>query len=57
MVEDVPLARTLYQLVDIGAEIPGDLFEAVARVLAFIMALRKRGSVAGVHTVRPLARR
>ncbi len=57
MVEDVPLARTLYQVVDIGAEIPGDLFEAVARVLAFIMTLRSRGSASGVHTVRDLVRR
>ncbi len=51
------LARTLYQVVDIGAEIPGDLFEAVARVLAFIMTLRARGSASGIHTVRDLVRR
>jgi len=57
MVEDVPLARTLYSVVDIGREIPGDLFEPVARVLAFIMTLKARGSVAGTHTVRPVARR
>jgi flagellar biosynthetic protein FlhB len=57
MVEDVPLARTLYQVVDVGAEIPGDLFEAVARVLAFIMTLRSRGSASGVHTLRDLVRR
>ncbi len=57
MVEDVPLARTLFQVVDVGREIPGDLFESVARVLAFIMALKARGSVAGVHRVRPLTRR
>jgi flagellar biosynthetic protein FlhB len=57
MVEDVPLARTLYQLIDVGHEIPADLFESVARVLAFIMALKARGSAAGTHKVRPLARR
>jgi flagellar biosynthesis protein FlhB len=57
MVEDVPLARTLYQVVDVGREIPGDLFEGVARVLAFIMTLKARGSVAGTHKVRPLVRR
>jgi flagellar biosynthetic protein FlhB len=55
MVEDVPLARTLYQVVEIGAEIPGDLFEAVARVLAFIMNLRRRGSASGSHKMRPAA--
>jgi flagellar biosynthetic protein FlhB len=54
MVRDVPLARTLYQSVEIGQEIPPDLYKAVATVLAFIMTLRKRGSAAGTHTVRPL---
>jgi len=57
MVEDVPLARTLYQAVDIGREIPADLFEAVARILAFVMTLKSRGSAAGTHRVRVLARR
>jgi flagellar biosynthetic protein FlhB len=49
MVEDVQLARTLYKAVDIGQEIPPELYVAVARVLAFIMSLRARGSAAGVH--------
>jgi flagellar biosynthetic protein FlhB len=57
MVEDVALARTLYAAVDIGQEIPPDLFEAVARILAFIMTLKARGSTAGTHRVRTLARR
>ena len=47
--------RTLYQSVEIGQEIPPALYKAVATVLAFIMTLRKRGSVAGTHTVRTLA--
>jgi flagellar biosynthesis protein FlhB len=42
LVQDVPLARTLHKLCDLGDEIPGDLFEAVARVLAFVFALRAR---------------
>jgi flagellar biosynthesis protein FlhB len=50
MVEDVPLARTLYKACDIGDEIPGELYEAVARVLAFIFALRQRGVAAGHHS-------
>ncbi|MCU1655630.1 MAG: type secretion protein [Pseudonocardiales bacterium] len=54
MVSDVPLARTLYQVCDLGQEIPPDLYKAVATVLAFIMTLRKRGSAAGVHRVRTL---
>jgi flagellar biosynthetic protein FlhB len=57
MVEDIVLARTLYQVVEVGREIPGDMFESVARVLAFIMTLKARGSVAGTHKVRPLLRR
>jgi flagellar biosynthetic protein FlhB len=57
MVEDVPLARTLFATVDVGREIPADLFEGVARVLAFIMSLKSRGSAAGMHRVRTLARR
>lgn len=49
MVEDVPLARALHGACEIGDEIPGELFEAVAHVLAFVMSLRARGSAAGVH--------
>jgi flagellar biosynthesis protein FlhB len=49
MVEDVQLARTLYKAVEIGQEIPPELYVAVARVLAFIMSLRSRGSAAGLH--------
>jgi flagellar biosynthesis protein FlhB len=56
MVSDVPLARTLYEVCDIGQEIPADLYRAVATVLAFIMTLRRRGSVAGTHRVQVLAR-
>jgi len=50
MVEDVPLARALHAACEVGEEIPGELFEAVAHVLAFVMSLRARGSAAGVHT-------
>ncbi len=51
MVSDVPLARALYGACDIGDEIPAEFFGAVARVLAFIMMLKSKGSAAGVHTV------
>jgi len=43
IVEDVPLARTLFQLCEIDDEIPADLFEAVARVLAFIYRVKASG--------------
>jgi flagellar biosynthetic protein FlhB len=35
-VEDAPLARSIYKLVDIGEEIPPELYRAVAEVLALI---------------------
>jgi flagellar biosynthetic protein FlhB len=49
MVVDVPLARALYSSCEIGHEIPRDLYTAVARVLAFVMSLRRRGAHAGLH--------
>ncbi len=49
MVQDVPLARALYKACEIGQEIPVDLYQAVARVLAFVMALKRRGAALGVH--------
>ena len=55
MVEDVPLARTLFATCQVGQEIPADLYQGVATVLAFIMRLKRRGSVAGMHKL-PAAR-
>ena len=49
MVQDIALARTLYKAVDIGQEIPPELYVAVARVLAFVMSLKARGAGAGLH--------
>jgi flagellar biosynthetic protein FlhB len=40
IVERRPLARALYKMVDIGMEIPVDLYQAVAEVLAFIYSLK-----------------
>jgi flagellar biosynthetic protein FlhB len=42
LVENKPLARTLYQTVELGAMIPEDLFQAVAEVLAFVYRLKHR---------------
>jgi flagellar biosynthetic protein FlhB len=41
-VEDPVLARTLYRTVELGAEIPLALYQAVARVLSYIYQLRRR---------------
>src|SRR4051812_4010273 len=48
MVEDVPLARTLYGMCEVGDEIPAQLYEAVARLLAFLFALRAAGRITPV---------
>lgn len=49
MVQDVMLARTLYKAVELDQEIPPELYVTVARVLAFVMSLKARGSAAGMH--------
>ncbi|OIQ73200.1 flagellar biosynthetic protein FlhB [mine drainage metagenome] len=54
MVEDIPLARALHAACEIGQEIPADFYNAVAKVLAFVMSLRARGSAAGVHRATTL---
>jgi flagellar biosynthetic protein FlhB len=40
IVENKPLARALYSSVDIGKEIPQELYQAVAEILAFVYRLR-----------------
>ena len=49
MVQDVPLARALHASCEIGQEIPSEFYGAVAKVLAFVMSLKAKGSAAGVH--------
>ncbi|HAS75041.1 MAG TPA: flagellar biosynthesis protein FlhB [Clostridiales bacterium UBA8960] len=41
IVENKPLAQTLYKNVDIGSFIPADLYEAVAEVLAYVFSIKK----------------
>ena len=49
MVEDVPLARALHAGCEVGQEIPPQLYQAVAQVLAFVLSLRAGGHPAGRH--------
>jgi flagellar biosynthesis protein FlhB len=49
IVEDIPLARTLYATCKVGQEIPSELYHGVAAVLAFVMRLKKRGAVVGTQ--------
>lgn len=43
IVENKPLARTLYATVDVGEEIPPELYQAVAEVLAMVYHTKNRG--------------
>lgn len=45
IVENKALARTLFYTVEIGEEIPPDLYQAVAEILAFVYNLNKKKSV------------
>ena len=42
IVENVPLARALYAAVDVDETIPREHFEAVAKVIGFVMQKRKK---------------
>ena len=45
VVENRPLARELYRRVEIGDEVPDELFTAVAEVLAFVYKLKAKAAV------------
>jgi flagellar biosynthetic protein FlhB len=53
MVKDIPLSRALHGACELGAEIPVELYNQVAAVLAFVMALKKHGRAAGMHQLLP----
>ncbi len=40
-VENVPLAQALFRSAEVGDEIPGELFRAVAEVLAYVFSLKE----------------
>jgi flagellar biosynthetic protein FlhB len=42
VVENKPLARALYQAVEVGDAIPPELYQAVAEVLAYVFRLKRR---------------
>jgi flagellar biosynthetic protein FlhB len=42
IIENPPLARALYTSVDVGQEIPPQLYRAVAEVLAYVYRLMHR---------------
>lgn len=44
IVENVPLARALHKSVEVGREIPSELFRAVAEILAYVWRLERAGA-------------
>jgi flagellar biosynthetic protein FlhB len=50
VVEDPPLARALYAAIDVDESIPREHYEAVAKIIGFVMGARARGRA------RPTAR-
>lgn len=44
IVENIPLARTLYKTVDEGHPVPRSLYKAIAEVLAFVYKLKRKQS-------------
>lgn len=42
IVEDKPLAQTLYRVVKIGEEIPSNLYRAIAEILAYVYRLKRK---------------
>ena len=42
IVENPPLAQALYKMVEVNQEIPGDLYRAVAEILAYVYRLKRK---------------
>jgi flagellar biosynthetic protein FlhB len=42
IVEDKPLARAMYEVIEVGTEIPADYFTPVAEILAYVYKLREK---------------
>jgi len=55
VVEAPPLARALYQSCELEQEIPLELYEAVARLLAFVHRIKLRPPIGDGHHVLPAA--
>lgn len=51
VVENQPLARAIFKAVQIGEEIPEELFKATAEVLAFVFQLRRRSTISPAEEI------
>lgn len=43
IIHDIPLARTLYRVVELDEQIPEELYEAIAQILAWVWSMRAKG--------------
>lgn len=53
VIENPPVARALYRLVDLNREIPPDLYKAVAEILLFVYNLRKTQNSGNINIKNP----
>lgn len=53
LLEDPPLARALYAIVEIDAEVPLELYESVAQVISYIFAMGQ--GLRPTYTPKPLS--
>ena len=51
IVRNIALARALHAVCDVGEQIPAELYEAVARLLAFVMSVRRKNAWGGPLTM------
>jgi flagellar biosynthetic protein FlhB len=42
VIENKPVARTLYRTVEVGGEVPSAMYQAVAEILAYVYRLKNR---------------
>ncbi len=42
VIENKPLARLIYEKVEIDSEVPQDMYEAVAEILAIVYTLKRK---------------
>ena len=50
VIENPPVARALFRMVEINREIPPDLYKAVAEILLFVYNLRKSKKPSNIDT-------
>ena len=50
LVENVPLARSLYKTVKVGQPVPREMYKAVAEVLAFVFRLKRKNRAMSQET-------